>query len=78
MAHFRRISSASISARRTTGMKRWRAAWTSGFSAWIAVETTTTWACSTFAAAWPTVTGTPSARSRRTLAFSATSLPCTV
>ncbi len=39
---FSRISSASISARRTTGMRRARAAVSSGLSRLIAVETTTT------------------------------------
>ena len=41
-AHFSRISSASISARRTTGISRARAATTSGLSRFTAVETTTT------------------------------------
>ena len=77
IAHLRRISSPSISARRTTGTKRARAAWTSGLSGLTAEETTTTWASSTFAAAWPMVTGMPSPCRRRTLALSAASLPCT-
>ena len=45
--HFRRISSPSISARRTTGAKRSRAAMTSGLSSLTAEDTTTTWASST-------------------------------
>src|SRR5271155_2923023 len=44
-----RISSASISARRTTGMRRRRAAVSSGLSRLIAVETTTTAASPTCA-----------------------------
>ena len=43
-----RISSASISARRTTGRRRSRAAMSSGLSRRIAVETTTRAASSTF------------------------------
>ncbi len=46
----KRISSASISARRTTGSRRSRAAWSSGLSRRIAVETTTRAAASTFSA----------------------------
>ena len=42
--HFSRISSPSISARRTTGSRRARAASTSGLSFLTAVDTTTTWA----------------------------------
>ncbi len=41
--HLSRISSASISARRTTGIRCWRAATTSGLSRFTAVETTTTY-----------------------------------
>ena len=74
---FNRISSASISARRTTGRRFARAAASSGLSRLIAEETTTTSAPSTFAAAWPIATVTPLARSRLTLAFSATSEPVT-
>src|ERR1700733_14183092 len=36
--HLRRINSPSISARRTTGNSRWRAAWTSGLSALTPAE----------------------------------------
>ena len=53
MPCLKRISSASISARGTTGMPRSRAATTSGLSAATAVETTTASASATFAAAWP-------------------------
>ena len=65
--HFSRISSASISARRTTGTSRARAAWTSGLSFWTAVETTTTCAAPKFRASWPTITGIPASRRRVTL-----------
>ena len=51
---FSRISSASISARRTTGMRWARAAISSGLSRLIAVDTTSTSAPSTFSALWPT------------------------
>ena len=64
MPCFRRISSASISARGTTGMPRSRAATTSGLSAATAVDTTTASAPATFAAAWPIAIATPS-RARR-------------
>ena len=75
IAHLRRISSASISARRTTGTRRARASATSGLSVLMAVETTTTSAAPTFAASWPMRTVMPSAARRCTLAFSATSEP---
>ncbi|PAV93885.1 hypothetical protein WR25_26569 [Diploscapter pachys] len=58
----RRISSASISARRTTGMRRSSAASTSGLVRVIAVEVTTTAASATFSAAWPIVTAMPLSR----------------
>jgi hypothetical protein len=45
--HLSRISSPSISARRTIGAKRSRAAITSGLSGLTAEEITTTWASST-------------------------------
>ena len=77
MAHFSRISSASISARRTTGTSRARAAATSGLSRLIAVLTTTTCALATLTASWPIATGMPASRSRRTLALSEMSLPWT-
>ena len=59
-----RISSASISARGITGTCRARASTTSGLSAAIADETTTTSASPTFAASWPMPTRTPSVASR--------------
>ena len=73
-----RISSASISARRTTGRRCARAAASSGLSRLIAVETTTTSASPRFSAACPTATLAPLSRSRFTLAESEASEPCTV
>ena len=75
---FSRISSASISARRTTASRRARAAISSGLSRLMAEETTTTSAPSRFSALWPIATLTPFSRSRLTLALSATSEPVTV
>ncbi len=75
MDHFRRISSASISARRTTGTRRLRAATISGLSGLTADETTSTCASPRLASSWPMATGTPMAFSRRVLWFSARSLP---
>ena len=72
---FSRISSASISARRTTGMRLARAAISSGLSRLIAEETTTTSAPSIFSALWPMAILMPLSRSRLTLALSATSEP---
>ena len=73
-----RISSASISARRTTGRRCARAAASSGLSRLIAEETTSTSAESMFSALWPIATAMPLSRSRLTLALSATSEPVTV
>ena len=73
-----RISSASISARRTTGRRLARAAVSSGLSRLIAVETTTTSASPSAAAEWPTEILAPLSRSRLTLALSDASEPCTV
>ena len=75
---FSRISSASISARRTTGRRLARAATSSGLSGLIAEETTMTSAPSIFSALWPTSTLMPFSRSRFTLALSDTSEPVTV
>ncbi len=72
-----RISSASISARRTTGTRLARAATSSGLSRLIAVETTTTSASPRLLAECPTQTVAPFSRSRLTLAFSPASEPCT-
>jgi hypothetical protein len=77
-AAFKRISSASISARRTTGMRKPRAATSSGLSRLMAVETTITSAPFTFSALWPMLILMPLSRSRVTLAFSDASEPCTV
>jgi hypothetical protein len=74
----RRISSASISARRTTGMSRARAAASSGLSRFTAEDTTTTVASPILRALCPIEIGTPMPRSRVTLAFSPRSLPCTL
>jgi hypothetical protein len=77
IAHLSRISSASISARRTTGSSRLRASAISGLLGFTAEEKTTTCASPRFSARWPTATGMPSAASRLTLALSAWSEPCT-
>ena len=53
MPYLSRISSASISARGTTGIFRPRASTTSGLSRRTAVDVTTTSASPTFAASWP-------------------------
>jgi hypothetical protein len=63
----KRISSASISARRTTGRRFSRAMASSGLSRLIAVETTTSSAPSTFSARWPTKVLRPLSARRRTL-----------
>ena len=69
------ISSASISARGTTGMRRARAASTSGLSPLTAVEVTMQSAPWMWAASWPIATVAPSDTRRRVAAFSATSEP---
>ena len=73
--HLSRISSASISARRTTGMWRSRAATTSTLSSAMAEETISTAASSMVSAPWPWAIVIPSLRSRCTAAPSAASLP---
>ena len=73
-----RISSASISARRTTGTRRSSAASTSGLPRLIAVETTTTAASPRFSARCPTATAMPRVRSPSITDPSATSDPCTL
>src|SRR5574343_996970 len=78
MPLFRRISSASIWARGTTGILRSRAAITSGLSALTAVEMTTASAPAAFSAAWPIITLPPSPSSRRVVAMAAISEPVTV
>ena len=71
------MSSASISARRTTGIRRACAASTSGLSAATALETTTTSASPTFSRAWPSLTCAPSAQRRSVTADSFKSEPRT-
>ena len=70
-----RISSASITARGTTGISRAWAATTSGLSALTAVEVTMASAPSMKAASCPLQTFAPSAARRRVAAFSPRSLP---
>ena len=78
MPSLRRITSASISARGITGMPRSAASASSGLPARTALETTTTSAWPTLRESWPIATGTPSERSRATVAPSARSEPVTV
>jgi hypothetical protein len=73
----RRISSASISARGTTGIRRARAATTSGLSGFTAVETTTASASATCSAAWPIAMRAPSFARRSVALFAAMSDPVT-
>ena len=77
MPYLRRISSASISARRMTVMPRRRAATTSGLSSRMAEERTTRSAPWTWSAAWPMATGMPSSSSRRVASLAAWSEPVT-
>ncbi len=72
-----RISSASISARGTTGMPRSRAAVTSALSAATAVETTTTSAPSMLPGTWAVAILAPSEASRCVAAFFERSEPLT-
>ena len=78
MPCFRRISSASITARGTTGTRLARAAMTSGLSPFTAVDVTTASAPAMCAASWPIATLMPSAASRRVVALSVWSEPDTV
>ncbi len=75
MPCLKRISSASMSARGTTGILCVRAATTSGLSDCTAVEVTTASAPSMFAAAWPTWVAMPRPASRRSVALSDRSEP---
>ncbi len=68
----------AVTARGTTGMRRARAASTSGLSLVTAVETTTALAPSTWPASWPWKTRTPSVASRRVAALLPTSEPETL
>ena len=70
MPCFSRISSASITARATTGIRRARAAITSGLSERTALDVTTASAPSTLTASWPIATRTPCAASARVVALS--------
>lgn len=72
-----RMSSASISARGTTGMRRPRAASTSGLSDFTAVDTTTASAPPTLSAPWPIVTFAPSFSRRWVAGLAARSEPLT-
>ena len=74
---FSRISSASISARRTTGRPRSRASSSSALPGLIAEETTTTSAPSRFSARWPISTRAPSRSSRSVMGVARRSEPCT-
>jgi hypothetical protein len=73
-----RISSASISARRTMGRPFARAASSSGFPALIAEEMTTTSAASRFSARCPMKTRAPRNCSRSVIFDGFRSEPCTV
>src|SRR3989339_1377400 len=73
----RRINSASIIARGTTGMRRARAASTSGLSWPTAVDTTTASASVRCCSAWPRYTVAPSCLRRCVTAFSLRSEPLT-
>jgi len=75
MPCFSRISSASITARGTTGMRWARAAITSGLSPFTAVEVTTACAPAMCAASWPMWMRMPSSASRRVTAPSDWSEP---
>ena len=75
--HFRQISSASISARRTTGMPSARAASTSGLPDLMADEITSAPAPSICSALWPTKIFAPSFFRRSVLGPSLASEPCT-
>ncbi|MNN22090.1 hypothetical protein D3C81_1354340 [compost metagenome] len=75
---FRRISSASITARGTSGMRLLRAASTSGLSPLTAVDTTTALAPVTLAASCPCMTVAPSEARRRVAALLPTSEPETL
>ena len=73
-----RISSASISARGTTGIFFARAATTSGLSSLTALDTTTASAPAMCSSAWPRWILAPSCRSRRVAGVSARSEPLTL
>ena len=70
-----RMSSASMTARGTIGMRLARAATTSGLSAFTAVEVTTASAPSICSGEWPTKVFMPSEARRFRVALSAKSEP---
>ena len=78
MPCFRRISSASITARGTTGTRLLRAAMTSGLSLRTAVDVTTASAPAICCASWPIQTLMPSLVKRRVVALACWSEPDTV
>jgi hypothetical protein len=78
MPCLKRISSASIIARGTTGMCASRARTTSGLSGFTALDTTTASAVATFSDLCPIITGMPIWRRRRTAGPSDRSEPVTV
>ncbi len=78
MPCFRRISSASITARGTTGTRLARAARTSGLSERTAVEVTMASAPRMWLASWPCITLSPRPARRRVVALSLWSEPETV
>jgi hypothetical protein len=71
------MSSASISARGMTGMRRRRASMISGLSGRTADDTTTTSADTTCSGRWPRMTFAPSFFRRRVASFAARSDPAT-
>ncbi len=77
MPCFKRINSASIIARGTTGILCARAATTSGLSSFTALDTTTASAAAMFSAAWPCTTLAPSFFRRCVTALSFKSEPLT-
>ena len=77
MPCWKRNSSASISARRTTGSPSSPARTSSGLSSGTAVEMTTTSASSTWRASWPRCTATPMSASRAVNALAPRSEPLT-
>ena len=78
MPRLKRMSSASIIARGTTGTCASRARTTSGLSGFTAEDTTTASAAATFSAACPMAMRIPIERSRRTAGLSDRSDPVTV
>ena len=75
---FRRMSSASINARGTTGMRFAWAAMTSKLSGFTAEDTTTASAEAMLSALWPSTTFAPRSASRSVAALDARSEPLTL